>query len=423
MPSLETINLCGTIVIFLLLALSLKNVFFGLLAYFLAMASRIGLHYPALGKVRIELTIALIVLIATFISRKNIGEKCALTYNPVNKYMFCFFCVIMASFVQTWDYAESWEFFVIEFIKVYVFFVMIVILLESEQDIRLFLWVFALVTIWLNYEGLFRYFSEQHSYQFQGVDVAISSKGFAAGHVAAANMQLQCLPVMIYLAFYEKKLIFKIFACILSVLSVLGVIASGSRGGFLGLIVIGILFVYFSKKRTLALLVCSSIFIVSLSFLPGNYMGWMGSIVGYADDSATSRITGLINGIEMMIRRPILGVGPGCYRLARKAWFGWGLESHNHYGQVMGDLGLAGTIAWGFFIVYVFKNLSQAKKVFQEKGHNIVFLIIGIQVALIVRLFEGMFSHSLYIFFWYVMAALSIALLKVSEKEDQYETA
>ncbi len=423
MPSPDTIRMIGLIAIFALLFLGLFNPFYSLLSYFAVMMTRPGLYYPNLANIRIELLIAIVVLIQIFLRKQDWMVRLKFDYNRVNKYMFLFFLVILASFAQAWDYKESWNTVVIEFVKVYAFYIMILAFVESDKQVKQFLWMFALLTILIDYEGLYLYFSGKESYIFQGVDVAIASKGFAAGHVAAANMQLQCLPIMIYLFFAEKKITTKALALSLSFLSVLGVIASGSRGGFLGLIVIGFLVIYFSERKALSLFVCLIFLFAVMPFIKGNYMGWMESIVSHSDDSATSRITGLINGAEMMIRRPILGVGPGCYPLARKAWFHWGLESHNQFGQVMGDLGLLGTLAWGYFIYYVYKNLFMAKEILsKERRTDLCLLVTGVQIALTVRLFEGMFSQSLYIFFWYAMAAVSVAILKRAQRECPCDT-
>lgn len=417
MPSPESVLLIGTAGIALLLVLSLKNPFYGLLAYFGVMITRTGLYYPALGAIRIELIVGLFVLLQILLRGRLFTKKLGLNYNPVSKYIFLFFLVILVSFSQAWDYGLSWNYAVLEFIKVYVFFIMVITLVESEIQIRQFLWAFAIFTILIDYEGLYFYFTGKSTYVLQGINVAIASEGFASGHVAAANMQLQCLPVMVYLVLGEKKTILKIIACSLVFLSIIGVIASGSRGGFLGLIIFLFLVVYFSKRRMWSLILCGLGVIISIPFLSATYLNWMSSIINYTDEvSASSRVGGLINGLEMMIKRPLLGVGPGCYSLARKAWFGWGLEAHNHYGQLMGELGIIGTVVWGFLIYSIFKNLREAKTIFKVKGKtNIYFIIISIQIAILVRLFEGMFSHSLYVFFWYMMAALSIVIVKIME--------
>ena len=418
MPSPDTIYYFALVLSFTLLLMSFAKPIYGVLAYLLVMMTRLGLHFALLEQMRIELIFALIVIAEAYLTNKDWAQKIRFDYNPVNRYLFFFLLVILFSFAQAWDYAESWNYVVIEFLRIYALFLMMLVLIKNEKDLKMTLWIYSIATIILGYEGIYFYVLGRASYVFQGVDVAIASKGFASGHVAAANMQLQGLPIMFYLIIIEKKAWLRGAAVLLSLLSVLGVIASGSRGGFLGLIVFALLGVYFSQKKGIAILTCLIIFLVMIPLLSETYLSWMESVVQHSDDSAMSRISGLTNGIEMMFHRPLLGVGPGCYPLARKAWFGWGLESHNHYGQLMGDLGLMGTIAWIFFITGVFKNLKKAKELFLDSNKRALVLIVtSIQIALLVRLFEGMFSHSLYIFFWYIMAVLSIVLVKIPLQE------
>jgi O-antigen ligase len=425
MPSVITIYFYVNIVNAVLLIFGFVNPIFGMLSYFTAMMTRPGLYFPIFAKIRIELIIGLIVLFQIFISGKSITKKLSFSYDPTNKYMFLFFIVMLLSFFQALDWDVSWNNGVLEFIKIYVFYIMIMVIIEDLKDVKLFLWAFAVLTILTNYEGLYLYLTGTESYVFQGIDVAISSKGFSAGHVAAANMQLQALPVMIYLIIIEKRIPLKIFACVLASLSTIGVIASGSRGGYLGLLCIALLLVLYSKRKALTSLLITVSVLCLLPFMKGAYLSWMGSITKVSDVSAHSRIDGLINGIEMMIRRPILGVGPECYPLARKAWFGWGLDAHNQYGQLMGDLGICGTVIWTIFIVSVFKNLNIAKRIVEgyKEFEEFRLITIAMLISLIVRLFEGMFSHSLYVFFWYAMAALSVILIKIAHQTYESNTA
>jgi O-antigen ligase len=144
-------------------------------------------------------------------------------------------------------------------------------------------------------------------------------------------------------------------------------------------------------------------------------------VIGSADVSGGSRMTGLRHGFEMLIRRPILGVGPGCYPLARKAWFGWSLWAHNHYGELMGDLGIIGTVVWfKFLIAYLRRTLTHAKL---PGGLELVPAIMtAILVATIVRLVVGMGSHSVYIFFWYMLAAIVIVVVRIDRSVTKEAT-
>jgi hypothetical protein len=80
--------------------------------------------------------------------------------------------------------------------------------------------------------------------------------------------------------------------------------------------------------------------------------GWFVSTLERVDAVATGdRLIGLINGIEMVLKGNIIGVGPGCYSLARGYYFGYRMEAHNIYGEIIGDLGIPGAIA-GFFLLW-----------------------------------------------------------------------
>ena len=423
MPSPETISIINLIIIFLFLLTGFIKPFFGLLSYLMIMMTRVGLEYPFLGEIRIELLIALIVLIQLYFKGKLFTQKLYWGYDTVNKYVWLFLVVILASFAQAWDYEYSWTFTVIEILKVYAFFIMIVCMMETEENIRLFLWIFALATVLTNYEGVYSYLQGQATYVFREVPVSIGGSGLAEGHVQAANIQLQCLPIMFYLMLSERRIILKVMAGALFLFSLFGIIAAASRGAFYGLIFFSLMVAYLSKRKILSFVVCAAAIIISLPFLGGTYVGWMGSVVDYDQElSAGSRIGGLIAGIEMMVRRPLLGVGPGCYPLARKQWFGWGLHAHNHLGQLAGDLGLLGIIVWGLFIYHVFKNLQKAANNYKENNKYRMFLLVtGLQVSLIVRLFLGIGSHSLYIFYWHMFAALSILLLKFTSGTQRTE--
>ena len=139
------------------------------------------------------------------------------------------------------------------------------------------------------------------------------------------------------------------------------------------------------------------------------YISYMGSLLNLGGDlSSSSRILRLRHGIEMMIKRPILGVGPGCYPIARSMWFGWSLWAHNHYGQLMGDLGITGTIVWFGFLCSYYKRLLWLKVQRTSNFVNSNNMAKGMIVVTIVRLTLGMGSHSLYTSIWYIIAACAV---------------
>ena len=140
--------------------------------------------------------------------------------------------------------------------------------------------------------------------------------------------------------------------------------------------------------------------------------------------AADSPTYGFIHGVEMVRFGNIFGVGPGCYSLARGHYFNYTFQSHMLYGELIGDLGVLGTIAWFAFIRNIFRNANGCLEKLKDKAfagvEDNLFLtkvVTGLKISLIVRLFIGLASHSLYIFYWYFLAALFIVIRDIVETE------
>ena len=59
----------------------------------------------------------------------------------------------------------------------------------------------------------------------------------------------------------------------------------------------------------------------------------------------------------------------------------------------MGELGLIGTIVWFLLLYHLLKNFKTSKKILKSQGKKeLPLLITGMQIALFVRLFEGVGS-------------------------------
>lgn len=398
--------------------------FFGVLGYLIIMVSRPGLYYPALGAMRIELVVGLIIIAVMFFSKGKL-QRAAPARSEINKYTLMLFGVMGVSMIQAFDftYSKDW---MVEFAKVGIFFMMIVTLAENEKDVKTLMWIFGILMTYIAYQAVYNYHAGFIVESISGdrLDYAKADQGMGSGHVALANLTLQGMPFIWYFTWQTRKTILKAFGILMLLVCFYGVVISGSRGGFVGLVAFYVCLFYLSKKKLLV----GAAGLVGAMLLPllggEGYMEYMDTILGLftggSDVSGSSRITGLRHGFEMLLRRPLLGVGPGCYPLARRAWFGWGLWAHNHYGELMGDLGVIGTIVWfKFLIAYLRRSLSFVKN--SENGSSLQALALSIVVATIVRLTVGMGSHSVYIFFWYMLAAVVIVLERVAVIETEKE--
>jgi len=414
----ESIRIITVIAFVVFLAMGIRKPVWAVIGYMILVYCKVSSYFPAFAAMKAELIFGLLILLRVFASG-NFSIKLSSHYNAVNKYLIFFVTCVFLSFLIAMDRQHSWDIAVYHFIKVLFLYVMLLVAIESKQDIKIFIWSFVVMFAYLSYEPTFGFLTGTEPSRHMYGDVYIADIGILSGHVALANNMNQMIPIAFFLilAVHNKKLI--TLAIIPLLIFFTALIGSASRGGVVGLMVFGAILVYFSKNRIRNALVLGVVGIIFF-MLSGAVKSTAGRI---NRASVESRLVGLAHGIEMIrLKGHILGVGPGCYPLARRKYFSYTMESHNIYGQVLGDLGIPGTVAWFFLILQIFRNLIDTKKRLRALSMEKDFLYklaMGIQVSLIVRLFISMGSHGLYYFYWYVMAALSITILKTAESLEE----
>ena len=414
----ESIRIITVIAFVVFLAMGIRKPVWAVIGYMILVYCKVSSYFPAFAAMKAELIFGLLILLSVFASG-NFSIKLSSHYNAVNKYLIFFVTCVFLSFLIAMDRQHSWDIAVYHFIKVLFLYVMLLVAIESKQDIKIFIWSFVVMFAYLSYEPTFGFLTGTEPSRHMYGDVYIADIGILSGHVALANNMNQMIPIAFFLilAVHNKKLI--TLAIIPLLIFFTALIGSASRGGVVGLMVFGAILVYFSKNRIRNALVLGVVGIIFF-MLSGAVKSTAGRI---NRASVESRLVGLAHGIEMIrLKGHILGVGHGCYPLARRKYFSYTMESHNIYGQVLGDLGIPGTVAWFFLILQIFRNLIDTKKRLRALSMEKDFLYklaMGIQVSLIVRLFISMGSHGLYYFYWYVMAALSITILKTAESLEE----
>lgn len=419
MPKPELIILISLIGTFALLIGTFKYKVCFASAYLMVLILRPGIYYPILAQVRFELILAFLGVLMIAFSGDNL-RFLSLEKSKITRYMLFFLIVILVSMLQAFDFYRSWNRVYTEILPNTLLVILIITTCKNERDVKILLWVFCITTFLLGYEPAYLYISgdintvSRSSLEY---GYAVAEKGRVSGHTALALYMLQGMSIVWYLAIACKKLSGKLFGFGLFAFCLYCVQISGARGGLVGLVVMLILISIFSKRRVLMLVSGAFALILILSLTGDQYLTRMASILefGGSDLSANSRIKGLINGIELMIKRPILGVGPGCYPAARKAWLGWKLWSHNHYGQLMGELGLVGLITWFLFAKqYIKKSWELSKSLTTDPW--IKSMATAILVTSVMRLVLGMVDHSLFRFIWYMLAAIVIVFERLNNE-------
>ncbi|MFL5327962.1 MAG: O-antigen ligase family protein [Gemmataceae bacterium] len=203
---------------------------------------------------------------------------------------------------------------------------------------------------------------------------------------------------------------------------------TGSRSALVGLTVWALVTIRLSGKRRLPLLAFASVAAVAgFMVLPDELQNRFTTIIDpsvgpeNARESGQGRIEGFFIGMELWSKYPLTGVGPGAWRPAT----GRAIESHNLYGQLVGELGTFGALAFGVFLFAVLRGLRQLFRLVREHvpdpGQEPVYhLAQALTVCVFLLLFEGVFGHNLYRYnyLWYC-AFVSVALRAYRQRVTQ----
>src|SRR5262249_1369601 len=110
------------------------------------------------------------------------------------------------------------------------------------------------------------------------------------------------------------------------------------------------------------------------------------------------------------------GWGPGAWTYAANTK----LQSHNLYGQVLGELGLLGVIAFLGIVLFFWLNVRRIKRAYREHpewGHDTLYQYAQcIGTALLLLLIYGNVAHNLFRYHWLWYGAFLIVVRHCVER-------
>jgi O-antigen ligase len=152
-----------------------------------------------------------------------------------------------------------------------------------------------------------------------------------------------------------------------SALMVVGIIKSGSRGGFLGLLIISALLLIHSSKqaRKYALIAILGGAIIFVAAAPAAYWARIGTIFSLENDYNMNLQTGRKkvweNGLKMMASHPLTGVGINGFPVAHADYSGTkiNISPHNSFLQIAAELGIPGFL---LLVTIIFTSIFAARR-------------------------------------------------------------
>lgn len=302
-------------------------------------------------------------------------------------------------------FADKGQQVVEDWFKILVFYVLFVTLVHDEKTLRQVALGFVIVMGIYMGHSFKEYLGGRHTYRMGfsrmiGIDTTQGDpNSFGASIVFA-------LPFAILFWKTSTSRLIRFGVVTYLCLSVGCILLTGSRSSLLGLLLWGAIVICRSRYRwtglAVALVGCPLLFVA----LPGELQNRFETIVNpdagpeSAKQSGEGRLEGLTKGFDLFMANPATGCGPGAWRPATRGK----LESHNLYGQLMGEMGLAGIVTFGAILLCFWMNLhwmKQYRLMHPECKDDFVFHLAGaVGMGIFLMLFEGNFGHNLFRHNW-----------------------
>jgi O-antigen ligase len=249
-----------------------------------------------------------------------------------------------------------------------------------------------------------------------------------------ATWVVSALPLALYFIFGQRRLWWRIAACLAIGPMTVTFIRSGSRGGFIALIAVGLFFLFRYRSiatgwRVLGIVMGCVLFTAASSDVYWERMRTMlNSEQDYNRTSPQGRIQIWKRGIGYMLANPIVGVGAGNFGsaegrlspLARLQERGIGVKwmaPHNSYVQIGAELGIPGLLFFVGFLVAIYRALGRVER-WDRTGTGAQRRLVHALMASLTGFVVGAFFLSLaYQVMLYALAALAVGLLKVTVRQ------
>ena len=377
--------------------------------------------WPFLGTIRLEL----LYMLFTGGVWLLYGGKRWLP-NPLNRaFLALAIAVVVCWLASPWS-SKGFD-TVDRYLKQMVFYVLLVTAINDEETLRRIGQAFLIIMTLYMIHSLIEFTRGRYHYRMEttrliGVDLSMSDPN-AFGSTLVYCMAL--VPAMWYASTTTRWRGFLVFYSLLSA----GCIAlTGSRSSFACLGLLAVLTIMRSRWRyTFAALGIASA-PVMWSLLPHSLQNRFETIINpdagplSAKVSAQDRLLGLRLGAELFERYPLTGCGPGVWIPATKSK----IQSHNLYGQVIGELGLIGTLAFASVVLFFWLNVRRIKRLYREHpewGQDLLYHFAqSMGAALLLLLIFGNVAHNLFRYHWLWYGAFLIVIRHLVERRV-YEAA
>lgn len=212
---------------------------------------------------------------------------------------------------------------------------------------------------------------------------------------------------------------------IAAVIQAAAVVATQSRGGVLGLVVVLGLLLWSYRIRGGVLAIVALVAAIGFAFAADTFWQRVEVVATYQqDDAITRRIQAWGVGLDIFLNRPMLGVGIGNFSLAWPLYAdlpgGKWLTAHNAFIQILGEIGFLGLIGFVALLAVTLIGLRRTRRWASRVGaRESESFAKGLGIALWGYVSCAMLLSVAFNWFLYVIVALSVAVIGMARTETE----
>lgn len=335
---------------------------------------------------------------------------------PLAGLLSAFTLVVIVSVAGAYDPAASfgrWQLFVNWFL---VFF-LVVNVVDTKERFFIFVLLYLLWNFKMSQHGARSWAAAGFGFRDWGV---VGAPGWFHNSGEFGIQMTMFLPLSVYFAmecWEESEALWKrLFLLAMPVTCLMSVIASSSRGAYLGLAAAAVVMLFQLRQIKPAALI-TGLLVIGALLIPAEQ--WDRFETAGEDDTSRARLEYWEDGIEIMNRHPFFGVGYEnwlpYYRdhFSGEGHYGTSQVPHNIFIEAGAELGYFGLIAFVLLIFGTFSVNLKTRRVAHRLGPPGEFFVrmgYALDAALVGFLVSGFFVTVLYYPFFWVNLAMTAAL-------------
>ncbi len=401
--------------------LCIRRPYAGLILYMCLEFLRPTERFPVLAPLHLTRFVAIFVLIGWLVRRRKDGYALGLKA-PENLAVGCFLLAAALSIpFAVWKGPAFST--TIDVGKLAVVFVLIANLVNTPKRLMGFMTAYILLNVLISGEQLFHYGTVTVEPEAL-LRVGGSSGSWLGEDGDFALAMGVALPFAYFLIWSNIRPVIRVLCGIAALMFVISVVATGSRGGAVGMAMVLFVLILRSRQRLVAASVIVGFILVALALAPPEYLQRMSTIVAPRDRdlSAQSRMLSWRAAKQMFIDRPFVGVGAGNFLTAFVREYGgaysWSRTTHNVFYQAASELGLCGILSFLLLLGLAFWRsiVLNARLVSAGLGAGpIAAFTAALFPSTMGYLTSGSFQTPLYYPHLFIIAALAVALNNIGK--------